>query len=54
VPVAAVGFGAAREIRAIKTLIEASAPVSVSAIADPMTDLRQLSNRMLTSAPRAF
>ncbi|MDT7644036.1 MAG: 3-phenylpropionate/trans-cinnamate dioxygenase ferredoxin reductase component [Pseudonocardiales bacterium] len=54
VPVAAVGFGAAREIRAIKTLIEASAPVSVSAIADPMTDFRQLSNRMLTSAPRAF
>jgi 3-phenylpropionate/trans-cinnamate dioxygenase ferredoxin reductase subunit len=54
VPVAAVGFGAAREIRAIKTLIEASAPVAVSAIADPMTDLRQLSYRMLTSAPRAF
>jgi 3-phenylpropionate/trans-cinnamate dioxygenase ferredoxin reductase component len=53
-PVAAVGFGAAREIRAIKTLIEAGAPVGVSAIADPMTDLRQLSNRMLTSAPGAI
>jgi len=54
VPVAAVGFGAAREIRAIKSLIEAGAPVAVSAITDPMTDLRQLSNRVLTSVPRAF
>jgi 3-phenylpropionate/trans-cinnamate dioxygenase ferredoxin reductase component len=53
-PVATVGFGAAREIRAIKSLIEAGAPVAVSAIADPMTDLRQLSNRVLTSAPRAI
>ena len=53
-PVAAVGFGAAREIRAIKSLIEAGAPVAVSAIADPMTDLRQLSNRVLTALPRAI
>jgi hypothetical protein len=54
VPVATVGFGAARELRAIKALIEAGAPVSVSAIADPTTDLRQLSNRALTSVPRAI
>jgi 3-phenylpropionate/trans-cinnamate dioxygenase ferredoxin reductase subunit len=47
--VAAAGFGAVREIRAIKTMIEAKTPVSVAAIADPMTDLRQLSNRMFTS-----
>jgi len=43
-PVAAAGFGAAREIRAIRTMIEARTPVTVSAIADPMTDLRQLSS----------
>jgi 3-phenylpropionate/trans-cinnamate dioxygenase ferredoxin reductase subunit len=53
VPVATAGFGAAREIRAIKTMIEARTPVTVAAIADPITDLRQLSNRMFTSAPRA-
>jgi 3-phenylpropionate/trans-cinnamate dioxygenase ferredoxin reductase subunit len=50
-PIATAGFGAAREIRAIKTMIEARTPVTVAAIADPMTDLRQLSNRMFTSAP---
>jgi hypothetical protein len=44
-PVATVGFGTAREVRPIKTLIEAGAAEAVSAIADPMTDLRQLSNR---------
>ena len=44
VPVAAAGFGAPREIRAIRTMIEARTPVTVSAIADPMTDLRQLSS----------
>jgi 3-phenylpropionate/trans-cinnamate dioxygenase ferredoxin reductase subunit len=53
-PIATAGFGAAREIRAIKTMIEARTPVTVAAIADPMTDLRQLSNRMFTSAPRAI
>jgi 3-phenylpropionate/trans-cinnamate dioxygenase ferredoxin reductase subunit len=53
-PVATAGFGAAREIRAIKTMIEARAPVTAPAIADPMTDLRQLSNRMSTSAPGAI
>jgi NADPH-dependent 2,4-dienoyl-CoA reductase/sulfur reductase-like enzyme len=41
---APVGFGAAREVRAIKTLIEAGAAVAVSAIADPTTDLRHLSS----------
>jgi 3-phenylpropionate/trans-cinnamate dioxygenase ferredoxin reductase subunit len=50
-PIATAGFGAAREIRAIKNMIEARTPVTVAAIADPMTDLRQLSNRMFTSAP---
>lgn len=49
VPVATVGFGAARELRVIKSLIEAGAPIAASAIADPMTDLRQLSNRVPTS-----
>jgi len=50
-PVATAGFGAVREVRAIKTMIEARTPVSVSAIADPATDLRQLSSRVLNSAP---
>jgi 3-phenylpropionate/trans-cinnamate dioxygenase ferredoxin reductase subunit len=44
VPVTTVGFRAAREVRVIKTLIESGAPIAVSAIADPTTDLRQLSN----------
>jgi 3-phenylpropionate/trans-cinnamate dioxygenase ferredoxin reductase component len=52
-PVSTAGFGAAREIRVIKTMIEARTPVTVAAIADPMTDLRQLGNRMFTSAPGA-
>jgi 3-phenylpropionate/trans-cinnamate dioxygenase ferredoxin reductase subunit len=50
-PVATAGFGAAREIRAIKTMIEAKTPVTVAAIADPMTDLRQLSTRAVECSP---
>ena len=50
-PVATAGFGAPREIRAIKTLIEARTPVTVAAIADPMTDLRQLSSRAVECSP---
>ena len=50
-PVATAGFGAPREIRAIKTLIEARTPVTVAAIADPMTDLRQLSSRAAECSP---
>jgi 3-phenylpropionate/trans-cinnamate dioxygenase ferredoxin reductase component len=50
-PVATAGFGAAREIRAIKTMIEARTQVSAAAIADPMTDLRQLSNRIDERTP---
>jgi 3-phenylpropionate/trans-cinnamate dioxygenase ferredoxin reductase subunit len=50
-PVATAGFGAPREIRAIKTMIEARTPVTVAAIADPMTDLRQLSSRAVECSP---
>ncbi|HXO12312.1 MAG TPA: FAD-dependent oxidoreductase, partial [Mycobacterium sp.] len=53
-PVATAGFGGAREIRAIKTMIEARTPVTTAAIADPMTDLRQLSSRVLASPPGAI
>ena len=53
-PVATAGFGAPREIRAIKTMIEARTPVTTAAIADPMTDLRQLSSRVLATPPRAI
>jgi 3-phenylpropionate/trans-cinnamate dioxygenase ferredoxin reductase subunit len=51
VPVATAGFGAVREIRAVKAMIEARTPVTVSVIADPTTDLRQLSSRGLNSTP---
>jgi 3-phenylpropionate/trans-cinnamate dioxygenase ferredoxin reductase subunit len=50
-PVATAGFGAPREIRAIKTMIEARTPVTAAAIADPMTDLRQLSSRAAECSP---
>jgi 3-phenylpropionate/trans-cinnamate dioxygenase ferredoxin reductase subunit len=50
-PVATAGFGVPREIRAIKTMIEARTPVTVAAIADPMTDLRQLSSRAVECSP---
>src|SRR6202035_3728750 len=50
-PVATAGFGAPRGIRAIKTMIEARTPVTVAAIADPMTDLRQLSSRAVECSP---
>jgi 3-phenylpropionate/trans-cinnamate dioxygenase ferredoxin reductase component len=50
-PAATAGFGAAREIRAIKTMIEARTPVTVAAIADPTTDLRQLSSRAVKCSP---
>ena len=53
-PVATAGFGAPREIRAIKTMIEARTPVTAAAIADPTTDLRQLSSRVLATPPRAI
>jgi len=44
-PVATAGFGAAREIREIKSMIEARTQVTAAAIANPMTDLRHSSNR---------
>jgi 3-phenylpropionate/trans-cinnamate dioxygenase ferredoxin reductase subunit len=50
-PVATAGFGAPREIRAIKTMIEARTPVTVAEIADPMTDLRQLSSQAAGYSP---
>jgi 3-phenylpropionate/trans-cinnamate dioxygenase ferredoxin reductase subunit len=57
VPVATVGFGAAREVRAIRGLIEAGARVVASVIADPTTDLKQYLNQSgreaLTPVPRA-
>jgi 3-phenylpropionate/trans-cinnamate dioxygenase ferredoxin reductase component len=53
VPVATAGFGAARELRAIKSLIEAGAPVAASVVADPTTDLKQVGRGVLTPAPRA-
>jgi 3-phenylpropionate/trans-cinnamate dioxygenase ferredoxin reductase component len=53
VPVATAGFAAAREVRAIKSLIEAGAPVAASVVADPMTDLKQVGREVLTPAPRA-
>jgi 3-phenylpropionate/trans-cinnamate dioxygenase ferredoxin reductase subunit len=53
VPVATAGFAAAREVRAIKSLIEAGAPVAASVVADPTTDLKQVGREVLTPAPRA-
>jgi 3-phenylpropionate/trans-cinnamate dioxygenase ferredoxin reductase subunit len=53
VPVATAGFAAAREVRAIKSLIEAGAPVAASLVADPTTDLKQVGREVLTPAPRA-
>jgi 3-phenylpropionate/trans-cinnamate dioxygenase ferredoxin reductase subunit len=50
VPVATAGFGAPREVRAIKSLIEAGAPVEAAMVADPTTDLKQLGRGVL--APR--
>ena len=50
-PRATAGFGVPREIRAIKTMIEAGTPVTVAAIADPMTDLRQLSSQAVEYSP---
>jgi hypothetical protein len=41
VPVATAGFGAPREVRAIKSLIEAGAPVEAAVVAYPTTDLKQ-------------
>jgi 3-phenylpropionate/trans-cinnamate dioxygenase ferredoxin reductase subunit len=53
VPVATAGFGAPREVRAIKSLIEAGAPVVASMVADPTTDLKQLGRGVSTPARRA-
>ena len=53
VPVATAGFGAAREVRAIKSLIEAAVPVAASVLADPAIDLKQLGRGVLTPAPCA-
>jgi hypothetical protein len=53
VPVATAGFGAAREVRAIKSLIEAGVPVAASMLADPAIDLKQLGRGVLTPAPCA-
>ncbi|MCU1698141.1 MAG: hypothetical protein JWR34_4204 [Mycobacterium sp.] len=53
VPVATAGFGAPREVRAIKSLIEAGAPVEAAMVADPTTDLKQLGRGVLAPRPGA-
>jgi 3-phenylpropionate/trans-cinnamate dioxygenase ferredoxin reductase subunit len=52
VPVATAGFGAARDVRAIKSLIEAGAPVVAAVVADPTTDLKQLGRGVFSPVPR--
>lgn len=53
-PVATAGFGAAREIREIKSMIEARTQVTAAALADPMTDLRHSNNGMFVPDPGAI